>query len=158
MAQAFSETDRMVEKAAANVEDLLRLEAKLTGTYPKARLHTLVEEWYEQNNKNAADTLWTIQALKNKKYRVTCENYLSRLSGKTIGKIKQELLDEFNGGDVFSASSPNKVNKPNKDYWLLVFIGALVVGFVVCIFLAPQPEGIIVYGLVCLISNFFRKM
>jgi hypothetical protein len=111
----FQKTDRMVEKAAANVEDLLRLEAKLTGTYPKARLHTLVEEWYEQNNMNAADTLWTIQALKNKKYRVTCENYLSRLSGKTIGKIKQELLDEFNGGDVFFSFKPQtKLTNPIK--------------------------------------------
>ena len=160
MAEASSEMDKKVnlEEATEHVENLLGLEAKLIGTYPKARLHTLVEEWFEDNKNNAADTWWTIQAFKNKKYKKTCENHLVRLSGKTIGKIKQEIHNELSVGDSHSASSQAPVQWSKEDYWLLISIGGALIGSILCIFFAPQPEGIIIYVWVCIIFNFFRKM
>lgn len=149
--------DRQLEEASAHLDNLLGLEQELTGQYPKERLQQLVEEWYRDNKQDVEGTWFTIQNIENTRYRQTCESHLSRLSGLSINHIRKICVPETFWKGTNIQIAPNQKADKQSSYFLF-FLGIVAFGTFLCLFYAPQPEGIIIYGLACLALNFFRRM
>ena len=148
--------DRQLKAASEQVNNLLSLEHKLTGQYPKERLQQLVEDWFRDNKQDVKETWFTIQHIENVRYRQTCESHLSRLSGTSIVDIRKTCVPEtfLAGTDIQIPSN----EKANKEAGLVPLLGLLVAASALCLFLLPQPEGIILLGLVILAVGLLRKM
>ena len=149
--------DSQLEEASEHLDNLLSMEQQLTGQYPKERLQQLVEEWYRDNQQDVEGTWFTIQNIKNTRYRQTCESHLSRLSDLSINHIRKICAPEtFLEGTSIQITPNQKADKQGSPS--LFFLGIVAIGSFLCLFYAPQPEGIIIYGLVCLALNIFRRM
>ena len=148
--------DQQLEAASEQINNLLSSEHKLTGQYPKERLQQLVEDWFRENNQDIKLTWSTIQNIGNGRYRQTFESHLSRLCGKSIVDIRKTCVPEtfLAGTDIQIPSN----EKANKEAGLVPLLGLLVAASALCLFLLPQPEGIILLGLVILAVGLLRKM
>ena len=148
---------KQAEEAVDQVNELLKLEHKVSGEYPKSTLHQLVKDWYDQAEQDPSEVWWIIQNLKNKRYRQTAISELSRLSGKNISSLElgaQKSASQLVARDGHRPKKSNRHRKKETNTNILVVVGLLVTGVFL---ISGEPElAAISFGFMCLLYNVTR--